>query len=212
MTREEAIKEFKRQQSLCMRNNEWYEALCIAVEALESEPMREATQEERDGVDQYIDSIAEPKQTEKSCKNCKHNGTDVCIEYCDDHWMHCFEPKQDDVPDTNVGEPDCISREAVHDLLLPWLNDYLLDETREILETIDYKIEDLASVQPKQRTEHWKDFVLWVAEEIFDENWEYNKDAFAEIACRKLEKLGIVRANGDKWELVESEVQDADSD
>ena len=50
------------------------------------------------------------------------------------------------------------------------------------------------------------DFARWVAREIFDENWEYNKDAnFAEIACRKLEKLGIVRAKGDEWELVESE-------
>ena len=53
-------------------------------------------------------------------------------------------------------------------------------------------------------------FAKWVATEIFDDMWEYNKDAFAEIACRKLAKLGIVRANGDKWELVEpqeSEVQ-----
>ena len=47
------------------------------------------------------------------------------------------------------------------------------------------------------------DFANWVAEEIFDENWEYNKDAFAELACRKLTKLGIVRANGDEWESVE---------
>ena len=46
-------------------------------------------------------------------------------------------------------------------------------------------------------------FAKWVASEIFDENWEYNKDAFAELACRKLEKLGIVRAKGDEWELVE---------
>lgn len=47
------------------------------------------------------------------------------------------------------------------------------------------------------------DFAKWVATEIFDDNWEYNKDAFAEIACRKLAKLGIVRAKSDKWELVE---------
>ena len=47
-------------------------------------------------------------------------------------------------------------------------------------------------------------FAKWVATEIFDDIWEYNKDAFAEIACRKLAKLGIVRANGDEWELVES--------
>lgn len=46
-------------------------------------------------------------------------------------------------------------------------------------------------------------FARWVATEIFDDMWEYNKDAFAEIACRKLAKLGIVRAKGDEWELVE---------
>jgi hypothetical protein len=46
-------------------------------------------------------------------------------------------------------------------------------------------------------------FAKWVATEIFDDMWEYNKDAFAELACRKLAKLGIVRAKGDKWELVE---------
>ena len=51
-------------------------------------------------------------------------------------------------------------------------------------------------------------FAKWVASEIFDENWEYNQDAFAEIACRKLEKLGIVRAKGDEWELVESKESD----
>jgi len=47
------------------------------------------------------------------------------------------------------------------------------------------------------------DFARWVAEEIFDDMWEHNKDAFAEIACRKLAKLGIVRAKGDEWELIE---------
>ena len=51
-------------------------------------------------------------------------------------------------------------------------------------------------------------FAKWVATEIFDDIWEYNKDAFAEIACRKLAKLGIVRAKGDEWELVESEASE----
>lgn len=46
-------------------------------------------------------------------------------------------------------------------------------------------------------------FAKWVAEEIFDDYWEWNEDAFAELACRKLAKLGIVRAKGDVWELVE---------
>ena len=46
-------------------------------------------------------------------------------------------------------------------------------------------------------------FAKWVATEIFDDNWEYNKDAFEELACRKLAKLGIVKADGDEWKLVE---------
>ena len=49
------------------------------------------------------------------------------------------------------------------------------------------------------------DFAKWVASEIFDDMWEYNKDAFAEIACRKLAKLGIVRAKGDEWMLIEQQ-------
>lgn len=46
-------------------------------------------------------------------------------------------------------------------------------------------------------------FAKWVATEIFDDNWEYNKNSFEEIACRKLAKLGIVRSNGHEWELVD---------
>ena len=44
---------------------------------------------------------------------------------------------------------DAISRAEVHNLLATWISDYLTDETREALETIDYKIEDLPSVTPK---------------------------------------------------------------
>ena len=73
--------------------------------------------------------------------------------------------------------------------------------------TVTEFVEDLPSVKPK--TGYWKDFALWVANEIFDDTWEYNKDAFAEIACRKLNKLGIVKAIGDEWELTES-YKDAD--
>jgi hypothetical protein len=51
-------------------------------------------------------------------------------------------------------------------------------------------------------------FAEWVADEIFDEEWENNKDSFAEIACRKLEKLGLVRQEDNEW-IKES--SDADS-
>lgn len=61
-------------------------------------------------------------------------------------------------------------------------------------------VEHLPPVNPQPKTGQ---FAKWVAKEIFDEDWEYNKDAFAEIACRKLARLGIVRAKGGEWELVE---------
>ena len=60
--------------------------------------------------------------------------------------------------------------------------------------------EVINALEQEPKTEQ---FAKWVATEIFDDMWEYNKDSFAEIACRKLAKLGIVRAKGDEWELVE---------
>lgn len=53
-----------------------------------------------------------------------------------------------------------------------------------------------------QVAEKYEQFAEWVAKEIFDENIEMSFDAFAEVACRKLEKLGIVKANGNMWELI----------
>lgn len=35
-------------------------------------------------------------------------------------------------------------------------------------------------------------FVKWVMDEIFSENWEDNRIAFDELACRKLVKMGHV--------------------
>ena len=59
------------------------------------------------------------------------------------------------------------------------------------------------SIKALEQEPKMEQFAKWVATEIFDDMWEYNKDSFAEIACRKLAKLGIVRAKGDEWELVE---------
>lgn len=73
----------------------------------------------------------------------------------------------------------------------------------DVLETVRRYKPSVAIPSAEPQVEQWKDFVLWVATEIFDDMWEYNKDAFAEIACRKLAELGIVRAKGDEWELVE---------
>lgn len=48
-------------------------------------------------------------------------------------------------------------------------------------------------------------FAEWVADEIFSPYWEFNYDAFAEVACRKLAMLGIVKKDDDKWVLVKGD-------
>lgn len=103
---------------------------------------------------------------------------------------------------------DAISRQAVFDVIDDIDKTTCMNEYHVIVDAID----KLPSVNPQPKMGQ---FAKWVATEIFDDMWEYNKDAFAELACRKLAKLGIVRAKGDKWELVEpqeSEDTDEDSD
>ena len=90
-----------------------------------------------------------------------------------------------------------ISRQAVLDIT--WEEPSYTDALNVLTEVRD-KIKALPSVKQEPQLEQ---FAKWVASEIFDDMWEYNKDAFAELACRKLSKLGIVRAKGDEWELVD---------
>ena len=80
------------------------------------------------------------------------------------------------------------------------INWYKCSMSAKQREALCEMVRAIPSAEPKAG---W--FAKWVATEIFNDMWEYNKDAFAEIACRKLEKLGIVRAKGDEWELVEEQ-------
>lgn len=55
-------------------------------------------------------------------------------------------------------------------------------------------------IKSKERSgETFVEFAEFVAEEIFSEEWEFNKDSFSEIACRKLYKLGVIDKNDDEW-------------
>ncbi len=47
------------------------------------------------------------------------------------------------------------------------------------------------------RTEELEDFAAWVAYEVMSEDFE--DGFFAEMACRKLHRLGFVEKDGDKW-------------
>ena len=90
-------------------------------------------------------------------------------------------------------EKECINRDCNRDCA----NCDIVQNVEDLNNAYDVAINALEQ-SPKM-----EQFVKWVATEIFDDIWEYNKDAFAEIACRKLAKLGIVRAKGDEWELAE---------
>lgn len=60
----------------------------------------------------------------------------------------------------------------------------------------------VVDVMEKSIAEPYIEFCEWVAEEIFGDEgnyWENVKDAFPELACRRLHKLGIVHKEGDKW-------------
>ena len=46
--------------------------------------------------------------------------------------------------------------------------------------------------------------ITWLLDEIWDEEmWELNWQAFPELLCRKLEKLGYVKRTGDEYERLD---------
>ena len=47
----------------------------------------------------------------------------------------------------------------------------------------------------------WIEFANWVAKEVLDDYFEESSGAFAEIACRKLVKLGLVEVKDNVYKL-----------
>lgn len=88
-------------------------------------------------------------------------------------------------------------KEAIEILSTPF---HMKSTPQDVLDAHKMAIEAL------EQDQQYKSFCEWVAKEIFSENWVYvTKDTFAEIACRKLNKLGMVTKLDDYWELVESD-------
>ena len=69
---------------------------------------------------------------------------------------------------------------------------------------MDYQIALDKAIKALEQ-EHYKDFCEFVAKMVLRDDFEENAGANAESLCRKLSKLGIVKANEDEWVLVESE-------
>ena len=47
----------------------------------------------------------------------------------------------------------------------------------------------------------WEVFARWVAKEVLDDYFEESSGAFAEIACRKLVKLGLVEVKDNVYKM-----------
>lgn len=72
--------------------------------------------------------------------------------------------------------------------------------------------ECLEKIRAEQESKtNYKAFAEWVAGEIFSETWKFNKDAFAEVACRKLSEMGIVKADGENWILEQEPITNANT-
>ena len=54
---------------------------------------------------------------------------------------------------------DCISRQAVQDYIAKYLDQFLYNDVREAIETIDAYIGEMPSVTPTERTGHWIEVV-----------------------------------------------------
>ena len=52
-----------------------------------------------------------------------------------------------------------------------------------------------------------KEFAHFVAKQVCRDDFEDESGAFAEIACRKLNKLGIIKKENDNW-VYEFEVEE----
>lgn len=70
----------------------------------------------------------------------------------------------------------------------------------------DYTVQEVDVQELLKERKELRDFVIWVADEIFDEHFEDSAGAFSEIACRKLYKLGIVKRDKEIWIYEHSEV------
>lgn len=77
------------------------------------------------------------------------------------------------------------------------------DAIQVLKDTNTYGTADIAktvAIETMRKDQQLEDFARWVAKEVIDEEmWTYNHLSFAEIACRKLVKLGIMQESDGEY-------------
>lgn len=60
---------------------------------------------------------------------------------------------------------------------------------------------------PARSQGEWIEFAKFVASEVCDDDFKDNSDCFAEVACRKLVKLGLLKLDGDTYKFCEADMK-----
>ncbi len=107
----------------------------LEIKALDQQPCEDVISRDCDKCAYYVDGA-----NDEACDGC----------FADEYDHPNFKPKAQHYE-------DCISRQAVHDLIAELLSDYLHDEDRGKIEELDVKIEDLEPVTPKEKSEYEHD-------------------------------------------------------
>lgn len=113
--------------------------------------MRDATEEERKSVKDYVDAVSKPtgvnfNELLRDCRTCKHNTGIDCGQYpcneCNRKTLPLYEPK--------IAQPtDAVSRDDVDAYIAKLMSGYLYDEERTRLEEFSAYLWELPSVKPQ---------------------------------------------------------------
>jgi NTP pyrophosphatase (non-canonical NTP hydrolase) len=158
-----------------------------------------------------IEKIGKPamlEQTAEECAELTQASLKLARYYRDENKVHgkTKEEMIDNLTEEMADVSICLSELLLGDEKLPTLyNSYVQEKMERMCKRLGI-VENTDDNNNANNTDpDYKSFCYFVANEIFDENWEFNQDAFAEIACRKLVQLGIVELIDDKYRLKESQ-------
>jgi len=201
MTREELRDYVEEQRNLNVIPYYVYSALIDGIDTLEQEPSGDAISRQA-----ALEAFGLSEKTRKYGGD--HSGYDTMMKYEIQDILEDLSPvnPQPICEEREKGEcpyyaDDLISRQAVLNTLDRM--DKALDTDRTVESYKELLTECYKDLPPVEQESKAEQFAEWVATYIFDDTLEYNQDAFVELACRKLAKLGIVIRMGDEWELVE---------
>lgn len=114
-----------------------------------------------------------------------------------------YEPKKNCFGcqgDKDFGCEDCLNKQSVdldkeiklYKAKAAFYKSRKIQEYDDTARELNFVVELLEKLRSERLQNEWIEFARWVAKEVLDNYFEESSGAFAEIACRKLVKLGLV--------------------